>query len=278
MIRKFFQKLNRDNPSFSIKPMHCQLLLLSIYSFVSREYFHFERPHWVTFICCAWALCFNHFLGKVIYHRRSYSLSPLVIALASSLLIDSYSLLAYILIITVGLLSKALITFNGRHIFNPANFGVVLALQFGQGHLNAIPNLFGGYILPNLFFFVVGAGLARFAKQLNLISSWLIAFSLFALIRSQVEGIDPWVALRPMLSSSFIIFTFHMLTDPSTTPRTPKASWIFGFLVALFDFLFRYWKIPFGLFYSLFLTSSLMPWITEIKMELTVKLPGKTVF
>jgi hypothetical protein len=61
-------------------------------------------------------------------------------------------------------------------------------------------------------------------------------------------------ALLPMTGVAFILFTFYMVTDPATTPATPRAQLAFGASTAILYGLMVNAHIVFGLFFSLSLT------------------------
>ena len=57
--------------------------------------------------------------------------------------------------------------------------------------------------------------------------------------------------LVPMTGLAFVLFTFYMITDPATSPGSPRAQIAFGLSVALIYGLLMAAHIVFGLFFAL---------------------------
>jgi Na+-translocating ferredoxin:NAD+ oxidoreductase RnfD subunit len=136
-------------------------------------------------------------------------------------------------------------------------------LQLAPHWVTGMPALFSGYIVPSIVFGILGMITVIYAKQLEVSLSWLFGFIGFAFVRAFIAHSDPLRLLLPIAGPSFLLFTFHMISDPATTPQTRFYRVGYGFLVALLDAGFRFYEIPYGMFYSLFFVCGLMPWIRE---------------
>jgi len=146
----------------------------------------------------------------------------------------------------VALLSKYLIRFRGRHVFNPSNFGLVLCflllgperadpLEFWWGPMSAwmalalaIIVLSGLAILSRLrlleiavgFWLAFAAGLAVLAASGHQMTArWHLG---------PVEGWELWRVL--VFSPEILVFLFFMITDPKTIPagRTGRRAYAVG--------------------------------------------------
>jgi Na+-translocating ferredoxin:NAD+ oxidoreductase RnfD subunit len=138
----------------------------------------------------------------------------------------------------VALLSKYLITFRGRHVFNPSNFGLVLCflllgperadpLEFWWGPMSAWMALalaiivVGGFaILLRLhllhiavgFWVAFAAGLAVLAASGHeMTARWHLG---------PISGWEFWHTL--VFSPEVLVFLFFMITDPRTIPETAR--------------------------------------------------------
>ena len=144
------------------------------------------------------------------------------------------------------------------HFFNPSNFGISLTLVL-FGWVGIAPpyhfteNLTGAgdWILPGV---IIASGSllnARFTHRLPLIAAWLSAFAAQAILRSLWNGTPVDAALLPMTGVAFILYTFYMITDPATTPSSPRAQVAFGIAVAAAYGALVSVHIVFGLFFGL---------------------------
>src|SRR5579871_2944301 len=152
--------LNRLRPPPLRDARWLQAAVLLGYALAARELFFFERTHAMLAACVAWGVALDLFLGYFFYDRLVFPLSALIIALTDSFLVDSRLTVFFLLVVTLSILSKAFVTYRGRHFFNPANFGVVVAVQFLPNQVALVPQLFSGYLWPSVVFAVLGVATA----------------------------------------------------------------------------------------------------------------------
>lgn len=256
-------------------PRYVQLFILAAYAMVAVELFHMDRSHWITLGCLLLALAIDGFIGVTFYRTIRFPVSALVVAFASSLLIDARSGYVYFLAVGLSLSSKAIFTYKGRHYFNPANFGVVVVLLLLPHTATGFPALFGGYIIPSVVFFLLGVFTVIYAGQALVSFSWLGSFMLFCFLRAQLGQGEFFMNGLIILAPSFLLFTFHMISDPETTPQSSWLKVFFGFSIAAIDAIFRLLEIPYGNFYALFFVSALLPLIRELRYERQAALRSK---
>jgi hypothetical protein len=147
---------------------------------------------------------------------------------------------------------------GSRHFFNPSNFGISITLLLFPWVGISPPYMFtenliglGDWILPGI---IICSGTflnARFTKRLPLIGAWLAGFLAQALLRHWIWGTRWESAILPITGVAFILYTFYMLTDPATTPSSPRSQVAFGTAVAAVYGLLMISHIVFGLFFSL---------------------------
>jgi hypothetical protein len=145
-----------------------------------------------------------------------------------------------------------------RHFFNPSNLGITVTLLTFHWVGIAPPYMFtenlhdaGDWILP-LFLVCAGSFLnGRFTKRLPLVVTWLAAFSLQAVVRTAAEGLPTVSALLPLTGMSVLLFTFYMVSDPSTTPSSPRRQVVFAASVAAVYGMLVALHVVFGMFFAL---------------------------
>lgn len=145
-----------------------------------------------------------------------------------------------------------------RHVFNPSNLGISVTFLVFPSVGMMQPYMFtegltgaGDWILPAV---IVCTGTflnGRFTRRLPLIGAWVGGFVVQALVRSALFG-TPWqAALAPVTGVAFVLFTFYMVTDPGTTPSSPRAQVAFGAATAAIYGLLMALHVVFGLFFAL---------------------------
>jgi Na+-translocating ferredoxin:NAD+ oxidoreductase RnfD subunit len=137
----------------------------------------------------------------------------------------------------IALLSKYLIQFRGRHVFNPSNFGLVLCfLALGPEQADPL-EFWWGPLSPALavaLAIIVAGGLAILGR-LHLteiaVGFWLAFAAGIGVLAASghsmtaawhvgpIEGVDFWWTL--VSSPEILVFLFFMITDPKTIPAGP---------------------------------------------------------
>ena len=153
----------------------------------------------------------------------------------------------------VGLLSKYVITFRGRHVFNPSNIGLVLCfLAFGPERADPLPFWWGpmSVWLALALVLIVGGGLAILSRLHLLVIAvgfWLTfaaALGVLALSGHEMTAawhvgpITGWELWRVLVTSpEILVFLFFMITDPRTIPTSVRGRRAYavavGFLAVL---------------------------------------------
>jgi Na+-translocating ferredoxin:NAD+ oxidoreductase RnfD subunit len=149
----------------------------------------------------------------------------------------------------VALLSKYLIQFRGRHIFNPSNFGLVLCfLALGPERADPLP-FWWGPLSPSLvgaLVLIVAGGFAILGR-LHLthiaVGFWLSFAAGIGVLAATghtmtaswhvgpIEGAEFWWTL--VSSPEILVFLFFMITDPRTIPETPAGRRVYAVGVGL---------------------------------------------
>jgi Na+-translocating ferredoxin:NAD+ oxidoreductase RnfD subunit len=145
---------------------------------------------------------------------------------------------------------------------NPSNFGISMTLLlFGSWVSIAPPYQFTEWansywkIMIPLVILTSGTVLnAMLTKKIPLIVGWMGAFMIQAFLRHWLWGVQLNTALSAMTGVAFVLFTNYMITDPGTSPSSPRAQFMFGSSVAVvYAFL-----MEFNIVYTLFFATSIV--------------------
>ena len=186
-------------------------------------------------------------------------LSPLITALSLSLLLrtSSPAWLAVAAVLAIG--SKFVIRFDGKHIFNPANFAIALLLLCSDCAWIS-PSQWGSKTWAAFFFASLAGLVLSKAKRADTALAFLGAYVLILVARALYLG-DPWaIPMKQMQSGALLLFAFFMITDPKTTPDRRAARIAFAVFVACLGAWLQFWHyLAPGLMYALFFASPLVP-------------------
>jgi len=145
-----------------------------------------------------------------------------------------------------------------RHVLNPSNMAISVTLLLFPWVTAAPPyqfveNVTGAWDwFLTLLLFTSGTIVnTRFTGRLPVIVSWWAGFAAQGIARALLNGTPVLATLAPMTGIGFVLFSFYMITDPGTTPESPKSQIAFGLAVAaLYGVIVQSHHI-FGIYYSL---------------------------
>ena len=162
--------------------------------------------------------------------------SALITALGISLLLKANSPWLFLFAALFAIGQKFLVKINGKHLWNPANFGIVIIiLMSGEAWIS--PGQWGNGAL--LVFIVGTAGLAVLSniKRLETGIAFVLTLSFLEFTRTILYLGWEWdVLLLKLSSGSLWLFALFMITDPMTTPNAKSTRIIWSIAVAVISF------------------------------------------
>ncbi|NJO40483.1 MAG: Na+-transporting NADH:ubiquinone oxidoreductase, subunit NqrB [Cyanobacteria bacterium CRU_2_1] len=179
-------------------------------------------------------------------------LSALITALGLSLLLrtDHYSTIA--LASALAILSKFLLRVQGKHIFNPANFGIIAALTLTHDAWVS-PGQWGESSWYALLFLGTGGLVLKRVGRWDTTIAFLVAYAGLEAVRNVWLGWTWDVWLHRLMSGSLLLFALFMITDPRTIPNARIGRLIWAGAIAIFAFILRnYFFVPTAVFWALF--------------------------
>ena len=194
--------------------------------------------------------------------------SALISGLSLCLLLRTASplLAAGAAVVTIG--SKFLLRWNGKHIFNPTNFGIV-AMLAGGADVWVSSGQWGSAVFFAFLIACAGRFVVHRASRADVTIAFLATYAARLFARAVVVHDPLSIPLHRLESGALLLFAFFMISDPKTTPDSRAGRILFGVLVAFGGAyvqlrLFR----PNGALWSLALFSLVVP-------LLDLALPGR---
>jgi enediyne biosynthesis protein E5 len=191
-------------------------------------------------------------------------LSAFVTCLGTSILLRADSNYIHPIIITLAISSKFILRINDKHIFNPAMFGVILAINFFPGSWISTGQ-WGFEIYLSSFLFFLGFIVTSKARVGIISLSFLVFYFGFLFYRIQFFGYSKDVFYHQIQNGSLILFSFFMISDPMTSPNHNYAKIIHTFIVAFIAYLiaYKFFK-PNALVWALFISSPVVLFLDKI--------------
>ena len=239
-------------------PRIYQILALSgllTFGWMARA-FDIEPINFITIITTAFLA---QWLGSLLIATKPDFKSPLITALSLTLLLraDAAWPLALAAAIAVG--SKFMLRLNGKHIFNPANIGIVAMVLFIDAAWTT-PGQWGSAVW--LAAIMAGAGffVAYRAARIDVPLIFLGAYAALIFGRAIWLGDPLSIPLLRLENGALILFAFFMISDPKTTPDGNIARAAFSISAALIAYVLSYhFYIQDGLFYALAIMCLIRP-------------------
>ena len=159
---------------------------------------------------------------------------------------------------TLAVLSKFVLRFRGKHVFNPTNFAIVALLL--TGHAWVSPGQWGSVAFFGFLIVCAGGLVVNRAARSDVTLAFLAVFAGLVVARSLWLGEPFAIPLHRLQNGALLIFAFFMISDPRTTPGSRAGRVIFAALVALGGAYvqFRLFRTN-GLLWSLAAFSPLVP-------------------
>lgn len=258
-ILKFFvpkKVLNHMVSAYRADARWTVATLLMSYLILGFTVLGFNRSPLQVLLTIVLSLAFQVLLDWLLHRKVYFPLSTFITSLGVSLLLNySHGYWTLLLPVFFSIAAKAIFTFNGRHVFNPAMITVVISLLCTSDLIAAAPayQWNGPYAMA---VFIVMPALLLFVPRINrypLIISFLTVFTLQTFLRGLIiRHYLPFetLFLGTITSPSFFLFTFFMITDPMTSPNDKKQQIIMGSSLALIDLLYHVFRSYHTFFYA----------------------------
>jgi enediyne biosynthesis protein E5 len=160
--------------------------------------------------------------------------------------------------------SKFVIRYQGKHVFNPSPFALVVLLAAGLP-IWVSPGQWGNVALMAFLVASAGSFVVTRASRADVAFSFLFFWCCALFGRSLWLGEPMTIPLHRLESAMLILFSFAMMTDPKTTPDSRAGRIFFAALVALGGYWVQFVMYRTnGLLWSLCAVSLLVPLLDRI--------------
>jgi Na+-transporting NADH:ubiquinone oxidoreductase subunit NqrB len=168
--------------------------------------------------------------------------SALISGLSLCLMLRTNSLGLALTATIITIASKFVLRFNGKHIFNPTNFGIV-AMMLLTGQVWVSPGQWGNVAFFAFLMACLGGLVVNRAARSDVTYAFIAFYMALVFGRSIWLGEPLAIPLHRLQNGALLLFTFFMISDPRTTPSSRAGRIVFALLVAC-----GAWYVQFRLF------------------------------
>jgi len=228
-VSRFFSSENRYLPPMLITAI---LLVGQVSSGLLES---FSR----TALAIVVAILFELVLGRLSYGRFPNLASAYITGISVGILIRSPAFWPYALCSAISIVSKYVIRWKGRHLWNPSNFGIAVLLLLAPEAVSTLSIQWGNDMLPLLVVWTLGAVITWRVKRFHITATYVASFLAFAALRGLITGHGFLAEASPITGPMYQLFIFFMITDPRTTVSSKWAQCLVAFLIAATEMVLR---------------------------------------
>ena len=177
--------------------------------------------------------------------------SAYITGISVSILIRSTFLWPFAVAALISIMSKYVLRFRGRHIWNPSNLGISWMLFFAPFSVAGLSIQWGNNLIAMMVIWTLGIFIVLRARRLRITLTYVASFLLFSFLRSLILDTPFLTEIAPLTGPMYQLFIFFMVTDPATTVSNKRGQMLVVFLVALVEFVLRLNEFIYAPFYAL---------------------------
>lgn len=205
-----------------------------------------------TGLAIATSLLLELILGKFLTGKWPHLASAYITGISVGILVRSPFYWPYALCAALATMSKYVVRWDNRHMFNPSNFGLSVMFFLYPGVTASLSIQWGNTLWPMLVVWTLGTIIIYRLKRFHICLTYVVSFLALSYLRSVLTG-HPWASsVAPITGPMYQLYVFFMITDPKTTVKPRWGQCVVAFCVALLEMVFRLGEDVHAPYYALF--------------------------
>ena len=228
-------------------------ILVTVVLLVGQLTFGFLESWSRTFLAIATAIGVELVLARLFSGSWPHLASAYISGISVGMLVRSPAVWPYALCSAISITSKYVLRVDGRHIWNPSNFGIVAMLVLAADTVASLSVQWGNNLLPIFVVWCFGSVIIYSLGRLHITATYVISFVVFAALRAAITGHPFLSEVAPITGPMYQLYIFFMITDPKTTVRSFRGQILVAFLVAAAEAVLRLMEFVHAPYYALFI-------------------------
>jgi Na+-transporting NADH:ubiquinone oxidoreductase subunit NqrB len=228
-------------------------ILVTVVLLAGQLTFGFLESWSRTFLAIATAIGIELVLARIFTGSWPHLASAYISGISVGMLVRSPAIWPYALCSAISITSKYVLRVNGRHIWNPSNFGIVAMLVLAADSVAGLSVQWGNNLLPMVVVWCFGSVIIYSLGRFHITATYVASFLAFAWLRSAVTGHPFLSEAAPITGPMYQLYIFFMITDPKTTVRSFRGQCLVACLVAAVEAGLRLMQFVHAPYYALFI-------------------------
>jgi hypothetical protein len=237
-----------ERKSFKLDQRYVAPLLITGILFVSQSGFGVleSLPHTLTAI--ATAIFVEVILRKITVGKFPHLASAYISGISVGILLRTPLFWPFAACAAISIASKYVLRWEGRHLWNPSNFGICMMLFLAHDTVATLSQQWDNSNYAIYVIWLVGSIIVFRLKRFHISATYVASFFLFAFLRAGIiqslhNDMDLMQAFKiefaPITGPMYQLFIFFMITDPPTTVRGKRGQMVVAFCVAAMECVLR---------------------------------------
>ncbi len=200
-------------------------------------------------------------LARFVLGTKKNISSAYITGISVGILIRSNVVWPYVVTALISIMSKYVLRYRGRHLWNPSNLGVSWMLLMASSYVAGLSIQWGNNLAAMTVIWILGLGIVYRAKKLHVTLAYVASFIILGYVRSLMTGSTFLAEISPLTGPMYQLFIFFMITDPGTVVSKKQWQIVVVILVAVVEFFLRLKGVIYAPFYALCLVGPVCKFI-----------------
>jgi enediyne biosynthesis protein E5 len=240
-LGRFFSPENRY-----LAPMFITCILV-----VGQFGFGFLESFSRTSLAIVTSIVLELVFGRWEYGKYPNVASAYISGISVGILVRSPEFWPYVVTAGLSIMSKYVLRWKGRHLWNPSNFAICAMLLLAPEYFATLSIQWGNTIWPLLIVWVLGAVIVYRVRKFHITATYVTAFFILAALRSAITGHPLLAEVAPITGPMYQLFIFFMITDPKTAVASKRGQCLVAVLVAIAEMILRLAQVVNAPFFAL---------------------------
>jgi len=228
-------------------------LLITTILIVGQVFYGILESYPKTLLAIGCSLAAEIVLSLLVFRKFPHLASAYVSGISCGILIRSPLVWPFALVAVISILSKYVLRWHGRHLWNPSNFGISAMLFLAPAAVASLTQQWGNTLAPMIIVWMLGSVILWRLKRLHICAAYVGAFIIFAAGRSLLPGHPFLSEIAPITGPVYQLFIFFMITDPKSTVQGVRPQMAVAVAVAAAECVLRLTGNIHAPYYALFL-------------------------